>query len=277
MAFTRVLYTSLAVWGGPGPASAPLAESGTVTDTVSVSVTEVAAAAILNAVDVTDTVSVSLSETANLLSTELNLYRTQLRVFGPGPYIDIGDKASVTVADISASDTLSVQWLEEPVDSNEIVSADTLRVTLAETSQLLNHLAVVDTASVSLSETVALVQAGVTVKTGTDTLSVTLTEASAVNVTVSVTDTVSVSVTDASVLLTPTQFITGSDTLSVSATEDTPLLGIFTGILDVLASDTLTVGVLETANMAVFDPPVVSRPFRIRIVPRTARIRIVAQ
>jgi hypothetical protein len=227
----------------------------------------------------TDTLSVSVSGTSSVVVAESDLYRTQRGLYaGPAPYVVLDDKAIVTVFDLFVSDTLPVQWLEEPVDENEIISADALRVSLTfETSQLLNHIGVTDNVTTTLSETISLLQSGVTAKTASDTVSVSMAESVTVNVTLAITDTVSVSLTDTSSLLTPAQFVAVTDTLSVSLTEDTPLLGIFTGILDILSADIVQVGFVESAVRDLYVPPVEVRPFRIRIIPRSARIRIIAQ
>jgi hypothetical protein len=277
MAFLRA-DTDLALYGGPGPSSAPLALTDSSTDTLSVTLTEVAVVVILAALSATDTLSVSVTDDSAVATAEYDLYETQRGLHGgPAPYVELADKAIVTTFGLVVSDSLSVQWLEEPVDENQIVCADTQRVSVSETSQLLNYLAVTDTTSVQLSETVSLLQSGVTTKAVTDTLSVSLTDASSVGVTLSVTDDVSVSLTDTSSLLTPAQFIEAADAVSVSLTEDTPLLGIFTGVLDVLASDIVRVSTTDSAIQSVYVPPVFTetRPYRIRIVPRTARIRII--
>lgn len=278
MAFTRAPVTALASFGAPGPIASAVLEAQSTTDTVSVSVTDTSSLLVFAAISASDTVSVSVSESSALLTAEVSSYVTELGVWGaPRPHQVLEAVAPSLIFNLDVSDTLSVQWLEEPVDENQIVSSDNLRVSLTEVSSLLNHIQVVDAVSVQLSETISLLQSAVTLKTASDTLSVTLTETSAVNVTLAVTDTVSVSVSDTSSLLTPTEAIVVTDTLSVSVTEAAPLLGVFTGILDVTASDILVVSASENAIRADYVPPTATRPFRIRIIPRTARIRIVPQ
>ena len=138
----------------------------------------------------------------------------------------------------------------------------------------VSRLAVTDAANVSLSETVALITSGIVTKTTSDTLSVSATEGRSLYVTLDVTDTVSVSVSDASVLVTPTQSLAPTDTLSISVDEDA-VRGIFTGVIDFPTYDDVLVSVADTA---LVDPNVLQtvRPMRIRIIPRIARIRIVA-
>lgn len=199
--------------------------------------------------------------------------RTQLRVYGaPGFPTSLSGKAPSIVVPIVSSDTVSVQWNEDPVNSNTITTQDTTRVTLTESSQLFNQIITVDTASVTLSETVALVQQGVVAITTTDTVSTTLSgEVSAVNVAIATTDTVSVSVTDVSTLTTPAVFLTTTDTVSVTLTE-TSLLGIFTGVLQFASQDNLNISVVDASDLQMITP---TKPAHIRIQPKTARIQIV--
>jgi len=278
MAFTRAPATSLALYGGPGQPVAPVTEAQTVTDTVSVSLTDVSSLVQAVALTVTDTVSVSITDASSLVTAEASAYATELGLYGgPRPHQQYAAATAVSTFALDVSDTLAVQWLEEPVDSNEIISGETLRVGLAEVSALFNFVQASDTVQVQLSETISLLQSGVTLKTASDTLSVTLTETSSVGVSLAVSDTASVSVADTSGLVTPSVSVDVTDTLSVSLTEGTPLLGVFSGVLDITASDILVVSTVESGISNNYVPTAAIRPFRIRIVPRTARIRIVSQ
>lgn len=273
MSFTRALFTSLAVWGAPGPASAPLNEAQTVTDTVSVSVTEVSNAGVTQPIAVSDTVSVSVTDTiVNVVATVSDAYITEMSPRGsPGPYYTLSAKSPQVVLPLTVSDTLSVQWNEEPVDQNFIVSGDLVRVTLAEVSALYNRLDVIDTLSSSVSEAIALVQAAIISKPVSDTLSVTLTDASAVNVTVAVTDTLSTTLSaETSAVATFTQLIDVMDTLSVSVADATTLQ-VFTGVLAMSVADVVSISLAESATQSIFIP---TKPLRIRIMPKSARIRI---
>jgi len=273
MAFTRALFTSLAVWGLPGPAStAGLSEAQTVTDTCSVAVSESSISGQLNELTASDTCSVSVSDNSSLTMLEGRINVTELRVYlNPGPYHDIGAKTPATIADIAVSDTLSVQWLEQPVDENFIVSGETVRVSITEASQLLNHLAVGDGLPVSVSETLALSQSGVTDKAASDTLSVSITDVSALSVTADVVDSLSVTLSgETSSVATPAQSITASDTLTVSV-DDASLINIFTGVLSLTVADDLNVRVTDASSFSVRVP---TKPRRINILGREARILI---
>lgn len=199
--------------------------------------------------------------------------RTQLRAYGAvGFPTSLSGKAPSIVVPIVSSDTVSVQWNEDPVNSNTIQTQDTVRVSVTESSQLFNQIITADTVSVSLSETVALVQQGVVAITTTDTTSVTLSgEVSVLNVAISTSDTVSVTITDASSLTTPAVFLSSGDTVSVSLTE-TSLLGIFSGVLQFASNDTITVAITEASEVQMMTP---TKPAHIRIQPKTARIQIV--
>lgn len=199
--------------------------------------------------------------------------RTSLRTYGgPGRIQTFVSKSPAIVVPITSSDTVSVQWNEDPVNSNTITTQDTTRVTLTEVSQLFNQIITTDTASVTLSETVALVQQGVLAVTTSDTVSTTLaSEISAVNVAIATTDTVSISVTDVSTLTTPAVFLSTADTVSVTLTE-TSLLGIFTGVLQFASQDDLSMSVDDIAELQMITP---AKPAHIRIQPKSARIQIV--
>lgn len=197
--------------------------------------------------------------------------RTQLRVTGaPGTPNHIGARAPSILVPIVTADTWSIQFNEDPVDSNQIITQDTYRVSLAELSQLFNSVLTTDTYSVSISETIGLIQLGVVPITTTDTWSVSGTESSVVSVSLATTDTWSVSSTDTSVLSTPALVVATSDTYSVSATESA-ILGIFTGVLQITVTDIYAFSAAESSNLVQITP---SRPMRIRIQPLTARIRI---
>jgi hypothetical protein len=252
MAFTGALFTSLAVWGAPGPASAPLAETTSVTDTCSVSVTDTSSLIAFVEIAGSDTLSVTLSgETSALFTTDFHLDKTELRPYGgPGPYHEIGDKTAVTIAELDVTDTLSVQWLEEPVDEQGVDVNDTLRVSLGEVGTLHNRIDAVDQLSVSLSETLSLLQTGVTLKTASDTASVTFSaETVTLHISLDVTDTASVTFSDEIATVdTLVEVITASDTLSVTLDEPTPLLEVFTGVLTLAVADELRVLVADTAD-----------------------------
>ena len=272
MAFSRALFTSLAVWGLPGPASATISEAQTVTDTCSVSISESVVSGQVNEVAASDTCSVSISDSSSLAMLEGRINVTELRPYAnPGPYHDIGAKTPATVADLFVSDTLSVQWIESPVDENFIISGDTLRASIAEASQLLNYLSAGDTLSVGMSETLALAQSGVTLKTGSDTLSVSVTDSSVLSVTLDVTDTASVTLSaETASVSTPSVAISASDTCSVSV-DDASLINIFTGVLSLAVADDLNVRVTDASIVSIVIP---TKPRRINIQGREARILI---
>lgn len=198
--------------------------------------------------------------------------KTQLRVTGaPGPRNVITDHTASILVPIVTTDSLSVQWLEDPVDTNSILSQEAIRFSVAELSQLYNQIISGDTASITLSETVALLQQGVVLFTSSDTVSVTLSEASALKVAIDTSDIVSISFADVSTLTTPTLIVPSTDTVSVTLTE-TSVLGIFTGILQFNSGDNLAVAFDETSELTMITP---ARPALIRIQPLTARIQIV--
>jgi hypothetical protein len=199
--------------------------------------------------------------------------RTQLRVYGaPGPTNVFTSRAPSIVVPIVSFDTVSVQWLEDPVDSNQILTQDTVRISLVELSQLFNQIITGDNATVTLSETVALVQQGVLALTASDTVAVALTEVLGTSIAIATADAVSVSFGEASTLTTPTVIVSTSDTVSVSLT-DTSVLGIFTGVLQFFSQDDLNVSFDEVSDLVQITP---SKPALIRIQPLTARIQIVA-
>lgn len=245
MAFTRAPYTSLATYGGPGLAPTIFAESGIVTDTLSVALTE---SVLLTAtLIVSDTVSVAISDASTLVTIDSNIFRTQIGTYGgPFPYTTIGNKLVVTTFALDVSDTLSVQLLESPVDEQQIETADTVRISISETRALFNNLGVTDSINVALSETLALVIAGIVDKPVTDTLSVALTDASTLGVTVATTDTLSVSLTDTSALAVSVASINVTDTLSVSVSE-VAVLQVFSGTADITVGDVLGVGMTDTS------------------------------
>lgn len=251
MPFTGAIYTSLSVWGGPGPASYPPVE-------------------ILSA---TDTVTVSLTDSSVLVPLVLSVNRTQLWPGGgPGFQYDIADKTAGAILAVTASDTVSVQWTEDPVDQNFILSQDNALVSVGEVSAVFNFLAVADTASVSLSETIGILQAGVNTLTGSDTLSVTLTDTSSLSVTLSTTDTVSVTLSaQTAAVATSVQTVTATDTVSVTVS-DVALLGVFTGILSIAVNDSVRVALTENSSLLIRVP---TKPMRIRIMAETTRIRII--
>jgi hypothetical protein len=199
--------------------------------------------------------------------------RTQLRVPGlPGTLNSIPSKTTASLVSIVSSDTLSVQWLEDPVDTNQILSQDTVRISVSELSQLFNQIISSDTAAVAVFETVALLQQGVVALTSSDTVSITLSgEVSTLNVAITTADTVSVTVADTSSLTTPSVSVATSDTVSVTLTE-VSLLNIFSGVLQFASTDQLAVSVNESSVLTQITP---TKPARIRIFPLTARIQIV--
>lgn len=271
MAF-QPLYTTLSVWGAPGPSPAVLLLTNSTTDTVSVTLTESSTVTVAATVTTSDTVNVTVSESSTLVQNALDFQRTLLGVGGtPVTYYDTPDRLPSLLVPIVTSDVISVQWNEDPVTSNTISSQDvTTRISVSEASQLFNVVFAVDSANVSISETIALVQSGVTPVTTTDTVSTTLTETSAVNVTVVTSDTTSVTLTDSSSLSTSSQSITTSDTVSVSV-GDASLIAIFSGILQLQDSDDVIVAVSETSEV---DQIVDRRPMAIRIIPLGTRISI---
>jgi hypothetical protein len=275
MAFTRAPVTALATFGAPGPIASAVAESQIATDTLSVSVTDASSLLVLAEITASDTVSISVTDTSALITAEVSSYVTELGVWGaPRPYQILAGVTAVSVFALEVSDTLSVQWLEEPVDENTITSGDTLRVTLSEVASLRNNIAAFDTLSVSITENIALIQSGVTLKTASDTVSVTLTETTAISVTVEVTDTASVTFSgETATLTTPVEVVVASDTLSVSV-DEAALLQVFTGINPLSVSDSAFVSLLESATIVARTPV---DPYRIRIIPRMARIRIIPQ
>jgi hypothetical protein len=203
----------------------------------------------------------------------LPINSTQLRVTGvPGTRNVISSRAPATLVPIVSTDTISIQWVEDPVTSNTILSQDTVRISIAELSQLFNQIITGDNATLTLSETVALVQQGVLALSTSDTVSVSLTEVSSTSVAIATADTVSVSFSEVSTLTTPTVIVTTSDTVSVSLT-DTSVLGIFSGVLQFFSQDNVNIAFDEVSDLVQITP---SKPALIRIQPRTARIQIVA-
>jgi len=199
--------------------------------------------------------------------------RTQLRAYGaPGPTNVFNARAPGILVPIVSSDTISVQWVEDPVNSNQILSQDTVRISIAELSQLFNQIITSDTASITLSETVALVQQGVVALTSSDTVSVALTEVSSSSVAIATADTVNVSFGEVSTLTTPTVIVTTTDTVSISLTE-TSVLGIFSGVLQFFTQDDLNMAFDEVSDLVQITP---TKPAAIRVQPLTARIQIVA-
>jgi len=272
MAFNP-LYTSLAVWGGPGNSPSVPLLTGSATDTVSVSVTESSSVVVASTLTAADTVNITLSgETSTLVQNALDFQRTLLGVGGyPVTYYDTPDRLPSLLVPIVSSDTISVQWNEDPVTSNTITSQDvTTRISVSETSQLFNVVFAVDTASVTVSETVALVQVAATSITASDTVSTTLTETSSVSVTLVTSDTTSVTLTDSSSLSTSAQSVVASDTVSASVSEAS-LLSIFTGILQFQSTDEIDITLTESSELEMVVP---TTPFAIRIQPLTATIRI---
>lgn len=265
--------TALSVWGAPGPAPTLIPDPGSTTDTVSVTLTEVSGVGILSSLSTSDTVNVTLTDASSLNTATVDTLRTQLGVgASPTPYTVIGDRVPSILVPIVTSDAVNVQWNEDPVSSNTITSQDSaVRVTLTEQSVLFNSLNPVDSANVTLSETVGLVIVGITTITSTDTVSTHLTEASAVNVTVITGDTTNVTLTDSSSLSTSAQFITTSDTVSVSV-GDASLLGIFTGVLQFTSDDSLNVSVDDESSLDIIVP---TKPMRMRIHPLKTRIQII--
>jgi|SRR5689334_917874 len=272
MAFNP-LYTSLAVWGGPGNNPVTPLLTGSATDTVSVTLTESSAVVVASQIATSDTVNVTLSgEASTLVQNALDFQRTLLGVGGsPVTYYDTPDRLPSLLVPIVTSDTISVQWNEDPVTSNTITSQDvTTRISVSETSQLFNVVFATDIANVSISETIALVQSGVTPVTTTDTVSTSLTEASAVSVTLVTSDTTSVTLTDASTLSTSSQSVITADTVSVTV-GDASLIGIFSGILQLQSSDDVVMGCSEDSTV---NQIVDRRPMAIRVIPLSTRISI---
>jgi hypothetical protein len=268
----KPLYTTLSVWGAPGPSPAVLLLAASTTDTVSVTLTESSLVVVASTITTSDTVNVSVSESSTLVQNALDFQRTLLGVGGsPVTYYDTPDRLPSLLVPITSSDTISVQWNEDPITSNTITSQDvTTRISVSESSQLFNVVLTGDTSSVTVSETVALVQVAATPITTSDTISTTLTEASAVSVTVVTTDTTSVTLTDSSSLLTSAQSVVASDTVSASLTEAS-LLAIFTGILQFQSIDELDIAVSEVSAVEQIAD---RRPMAIRIIPLHARISI---
>lgn len=131
MAFTAAVFTSLAVWGGPGPVSAPMLESASVTDTASVSVSEsVSTDALITA---SDTASVSITEDGVLVQLDANL--TDLMPWGEsGGYRDIGAKDLPATADVDVTDTASASVSDSATTEQlaEVAATDTASVTASE-------------------------------------------------------------------------------------------------------------------------------------------------
>jgi len=263
------LYTTLAVWGASGPSPTPVKDAASTADTVSATLTESSSLLVLTQLSTSETTSVTLTES----STVTQAFQVTILGVGGTPvsYYDVPGKAPSLLVPIISSDTVSVQWTEDPVTSNSISSQDvTTRVSVSETSQLFNVVFATDTVSASLSETIALVQSGVTPVTTSDTVATSVAEISAVNVTVVTADAVSVSLTDTSNLSTSSQSITASDTVSISVGEGS-LIGIFSGILQFQSSDDLIVDISEVSTI---DQVVDRRPMAIRIIPLRTWISI---
>lgn len=122
MSFTAAVFTSLAVWGGPGPVSAPLLETASVTDTASVSVSESVTTDVL--LTASDTASVTLVESGVVVTLEPIL--TDLMPWGsPAGYRDIGAKDLPGVADLDVTDTASVSATEDPAVAEQLAEVDT--------------------------------------------------------------------------------------------------------------------------------------------------------
>lgn len=174
-------------------------------------------------------------------------------------------RSSAATLNFDVSDTLLVQWNEDPVNEQFVTVADTVRVTLTDIAALHNRIDSVDTLSIGLSETVALVQSGVTLKTASDTASVTLTESVALSVTLDVSDTCSVTFSgETATVATPVEAITVNDTLSVSV-DDASLIEVFTGVLTLAVADDVRVSVVDTAVRQDIVEVTVSRiTFRLR-------------
>jgi len=263
------LYTTLAVWGAPGPSPTTVQDAASTADTVSVTLTESSSVLVLTQIVTNDTVSVTLTNTATVTQA------SQTTILGVGatpvPYYDVPGKAPSLLVPITTADTVSIQWNEDPITSNQITSQDsTVRVTLTEQSQLFNVVFAVDATNVTVSETVALVQVAATPITASDTVTTTLTEVSGLNISLITADTISVSATDTSSLSTSTQSVVTADTVSATLTEAS-LLSIFSGVLQFQSTDAVTVTIDEVSELEML---VDTRPFAIRITPLRAWIRI---
>lgn len=164
--------------------------------------------------------------------------------------VDFSGKVEITLAAVSATDTIYLQVTEDPVDEQEIATQDNARLAVSDTAALFNNIANTDTASITLSETVSLLVSGVVTKTASDTASIAIAEAASINVTVDATDTASITLSDEdSDVVVSVEQKSASDTASISIDEE-HLLNIFTGVNVVNASDTcsLTLGESVTAT-----------------------------
>jgi hypothetical protein len=197
--------------------------------------------------------------------------RTQLRVPGlPGTLNSIPSKTIASLVTIVTSDTYNLSWIEDPFDTNQIITQDAYRISISESSQLFNAVSTTDTWAISISETIGLVQQGVVSITTTDSWALAWSESTTTSVSVTTTDIWNLALSESSSLSTPAVVIATTDAWNLSWSEQS-VIGIFTGVLQIPVVDTYALSWTETTDVTRISP---TKPFRIRIQPLTARIRI---
>jgi hypothetical protein len=177
-------------------------------------------------------------------------------------------KEEVSVAEISATDTVFITATEEPIDENEILTTDTARLSITDTAALFNNVAVTDNARLSASETVGLAIVGVNAKSGSDTASLSVSESLIIAVSLAVTDTASLSLTETPTVSETLEVLSVTDTASISVDEEL-LREVFTGVQEINVLDTALLAATESTS--VLD---VRRIKRIAISITAPRIKI---
>lgn len=246
MSFTVAAITALSLYGGPGLPSAVTHEAQEATDTASLSVGESLDVGTLAEVEASDTASLAVTGSA---AKSLVDYRwTDLSVSGaPGMRQEFEAAEERTQIDVTVSDAVLISATEGPVDSQEITSHDTARLRSTESAALFNFIPVTDTARLSVSETVSLLISGIAAKPVTDTASLSVAESSVLSVSLDVTDDADIEVSDESDVATTVEQKTASDDASLSVSEETTL-NVFTGLVEVTASDIGHLGLIESAS-----------------------------
>jgi hypothetical protein len=186
------------------------------------------------------------------------------------PYGSFVPRDSTSQSSIAGTDTWSVSWTEDDVNSIELSPTDAWVISWNETATAIGFLVPVDTWSVNWTESVTLSISGVTAKAGTDTWSVSWTEAATFNVYNTATDTWSVSWTESAVTAVVRQEHFVTDTWSVSW-DDLGGISIISGADPRDAGDTWFIDWDEAASYAQVETVF---PARIRLILRAAHIEV---
>lgn len=279
MAFTAGLFTSLALWGAPGPTPTALEESGAVSDTASVSVSESAVLDDLFGLSAGgDSALVVVSESASVAQVESQI--TGLELVGvPWTYNDLGAKTTLAVLELDVVDGAAVTTNEDPVDGQLLETSDSALVTATEAvdSVAVDLVPSVDAAAVLLSEAVSISIAGSFDLDLTDSALSVLVEALALDATSDVTDSALVLLTELSQLdidVAATTF-DASDSALVLLSESAALLvdpaivdvtdsalataaeivvfELFTGAIEMPVQDDGPVSLTESTTLVVID------------------------